>query len=540
MNLQVGGIKAWRKALFAGLILGSAMPGVAESSKYYRDIFPRNGAIGRDGRYYGTTLNYGRFLGGTAFVATPNGGLRILQHFPKLGNPEGGLGVGQDGAMYGSTRDGGAFRRGYVYKLERSGRVTVLHHLEGVTSRAQTLCARNGDLYVIESSLGQLIRYSKDGSEANFSLLAGNPVSLVEDADGEILLGMHSSVRGGSLWKLGEEDAFEMFAVVGAFPHKLVSLAEGGVLCLTEDRALRIVGSGEVEVLREFNVPFEGEFPSTIFVAGDGSYMGSTSAGGIERSGVIYRIDPQTLEYTVVQHLPHPEEKGVGWNFLRTVVPLALSAGGTNLPPIARDDVLAASQLKTPRQSETALPQAEIAALKNDADFNRDELTITAIGAPIHGSVELNDNMQTITYTASDQVVQNDLFSYTIEDGKGGSATGWVFIRTDFAGTYSGELSSVPDPAAGDPGTPAGAISVRMNAKGTLAGEINLLGEKFKFSGRLNEVQEFGKTLSFSNRHGTMLGVKLNCRPDGAGWILSAKVLKNYKAFTAECRIPEP
>src|SRR5690606_28292604 len=119
--------------------------------------------------------------------------------------------------------------------------------------------------------------------------------------------------------------------------------------------------------------------------------------------------------------------------------------------------------------SQDTLPQVEITALKNDRDPNLDALEIVEIGTPLHGSAVLNEETQTITYTASAAEVQNDRFPYTISDGNGGTATAWVFIRTDLAGTYQGDLSSPPDTITGEPGVSLGSLSIRLNSKGTLS-----------------------------------------------------------------------
>ncbi|MCE9527813.1 MAG: cadherin-like domain-containing protein, partial [Planctomycetales bacterium] len=82
----------------------------------------------------------------------------------------------------------------------------------------------------------------------------------------------------------------------------------------------------------------------------------------------------------------------------------------------------------------------------NDPDFNLVEnLTITGIGtgadAPQHGTVSISGDLKKVLYTPTVDFEGTDQFTYTISDGRGGSATATVyvevvnFIPTDITGT---------------------------------------------------------------------------------------------------------
>ena len=68
-----------------------------------------------------------------------------------------------------------------------------------------------------------------------------------------------------------------------------------------------------------------------------------------------------------------------------------------------------------------------IAVLANDTDPDGDPLTVTAVTDGAGGSV-VNNGDGTVTYTPDAGFSGQDIFSYTVEDGKGGSATANVAV----------------------------------------------------------------------------------------------------------------
>jgi VCBS repeat-containing protein len=92
-----------------------------------------------------------------------------------------------------------------------------------------------------------------------------------------------------------------------------------------------------------------------------------------------------------------------------------------NLLPIAVND----SQqvlMNTPRR----LP-----VLANDSDPDGDPLTITAVGTPANGSAQIIENGQALRYTPNAGYQGPDSFTYTISDGRGGTATATVTLTVD-------------------------------------------------------------------------------------------------------------
>ncbi len=102
---------------------------------------------------------------------------------------------------------------------------------------------------------------------------------------------------------------------------------------------------------------------------------------------------------------------------LRATASVSVTISAANRPPRARDD--SASTL-------VGVTINSIDVLGNDSDPDGDTLTITSVGAVTGaGSVSLNGSTISFTPGAS---AGTDLFSYTISDGKGGTASAVVSV----------------------------------------------------------------------------------------------------------------
>ena len=92
-----------------------------------------------------------------------------------------------------------------------------------------------------------------------------------------------------------------------------------------------------------------------------------------------------------------------------------------NRPPVAANDSATVNQDSS----------INLTVLANDSDSDGDSLTITSTTAPLHGLAAVNTN-GTVTYTPVARFSGQDSFSYTISDGKGGSASATVNIQVNF------------------------------------------------------------------------------------------------------------
>ncbi len=84
------------------------------------------------------------------------------------------------------------------------------------------------------------------------------------------------------------------------------------------------------------------------------------------------------------------------------------STGTSNIPPVAVDDPGIAVTLNTPITISAA------SLLANDSDPNGDPLTITAANTASNGTVSLNTQNNTITFTPATGSTGTASFSYTI------------------------------------------------------------------------------------------------------------------------------
>ena len=105
---------------------------------------PRAGVVqGRDGNFYGTTVNGGSNGYGTVFKISTSGTLTPLHSFAGTDgeNPVAGLVQGSDGYFYGTTESGGAYTNQYgqggtVFKITTNGVLTTLYAFGTVTNAA--------------------------------------------------------------------------------------------------------------------------------------------------------------------------------------------------------------------------------------------------------------------------------------------------------------------------------------------------------------------------------------------------------------------
>jgi len=95
-----------------------------------------------------------------------------------------------------------------------------------------------------------------------------------------------------------------------------------------------------------------------------------------------------------------------------------LEVARTNQPPVAEDDHVT---------TEAGTPVV-IDVLANDSDPDGDPLSIEAIGLPVHGRLAFNAD-GTFTYTPDSGFAGIDDFTYTVGDGRGGTATATAVIE---------------------------------------------------------------------------------------------------------------
>ncbi|WP_168219024.1 tandem-95 repeat protein [Limnoglobus roseus] len=135
-----------------------------------------------------------------------------------------------------------------------------------------------------------------------------------------------------------------------------------------------------------------------------------TLTAALTTAGYVYRPDPNFFGTDTFTYRPFD---GL---VLGDVVTVTITVAPVNDPPTATPDTMQLAEDTT----------GTAAVLANDADVDGDALTVTGIGQAAHGTVSLS--AAGVTYTPAADFFGSDSFTYTISDGKGGTATGTVTI----------------------------------------------------------------------------------------------------------------
>ena len=98
------------------------------------------------------------------------------------------------------------------------------------------------------------------------------------------------------------------------------------------------------------------------------------------------------------------------------------TGGGTNLPPVAAADSALVDE------DGGAGP---IDVLANDSDPDGDGLAITGASDPVHGAVTIDGGAAGLSYTPDPDWSGPDSFTYTISDGRGGTAAATVAVTVE-------------------------------------------------------------------------------------------------------------
>ncbi len=262
--------------------------------------YPTSALIeGTDGNYYGTTSG----PSGTVFKVTPSGALTTLYTFctqgfpncPDGGDPSAGLVKGTDGNFYGAT---GGFAwdgsendayKGTVFKIAPSG---VLITLYSFCSVLGPYCddGQNPDSRLVEGSDGNFYGTTYVGGFVSPEPIVGNYGTVFKiTPSGELT----------TLYSFGQTASDGVGPVAG-----LVEGSDGNFYGTTEQgggpdscgTVFEITPSGALTTLYSFcSQPngADGGNPQASLVEGsDGNFYGTTSGGGTNKAGTVFKITP--------------------------------------------------------------------------------------------------------------------------------------------------------------------------------------------------------------------------------------------------------
>jgi uncharacterized repeat protein (TIGR03803 family) len=323
-----------------------------------------------DGNVYATTLGGGSSNAGAVIKVDGAGSVSVLHSFTGAdgAEPAGGLVIGPDGAFYGTTASAGASGYGTVFRMTPGGTLTTLHSFtldEGGASHAPLLAAADGNFYGVTSgvyksgppafqvlSYGAVFRMTPRGDVTTLHRFNGadgaQPLAALIQASDGALYGTTSALQDtfsphptniswGSVFRITVAGVFTSLHTFtgndGGNPLGALLQAPDGQLYGTTSFAtewqnpgtpgsvFRISTSGALTTLFTFNSGDAGSAPKVGLVEGDdGNFYGTTSRGGANGAGSLFRITPAGALRVV--HAFSVQDDGPGWT------PLAAAADG--------------------------------------------------------------------------------------------------------------------------------------------------------------------------------------------------------------------
>ena len=266
--------------------------------------------LGRDGEFYGASLEGGNFYSGVNY--NPYESLGTVFKFKPIGtdyvdlhdfetneidgtNPQGGLIQGFDGALYSTTELGGTngeasdLGDGTVFKVNPDGSgYTVLYNFgdstnDGVNPFGALLQGEDGALYGTTQSggtngVGTVFKLNTNGGAYATLYSFGSITNDGSNPSGSLIQG-----RDGALYGFTPSG--------GAYGYGIAF-------------KLGTNGAGYTILYSFGGTPGDGESPMGAPVQGlDGAFYGTTSAGGAMNYGTVFRLGPTPFEFTSFNQL---------------------------------------------------------------------------------------------------------------------------------------------------------------------------------------------------------------------------------------------
>jgi uncharacterized repeat protein (TIGR03803 family) len=340
-----------------GTVFKISPNGVLTTLYAFDDSIPYYGANpaatlveGSDGTFYGTTELGGTASGeyipgpGTVFNITTNGALTSLYSFYggfMSANPQGGLAQGRDGTFYGTTVNGGGY--GTVFNITTNGTLTNLYSFTGTNDGANPVAGlvqgSDGNFYGTTESggtngAGTVFRISANGAFTSLYSFTGTndgakpEAALVQGSDGNfygttVNGGARTNQYGqgvGTVFRIGTNGAFaslysfsgtndganpEAALVQGSDGNFYGTTAYGGAHTNQYGQGVgtlfRISTNGAFTSLYSFSGTDDGANPEAALVEGsDGYFYGTTAYGGTNNLGAVFKLTIEPKLTTIV------------------------------------------------------------------------------------------------------------------------------------------------------------------------------------------------------------------------------------------------
>jgi uncharacterized repeat protein (TIGR03803 family) len=275
--------------------------------------------LGLDGRLYGTSDfggPRGPFAWGTVFSMDADGdNYSVLHAFEGSGHdrhPSSRLIQTPDGSLYGTAAGGGG-GAGAIFRIDPQGQYTVLHAFSysptppgGANPSGLTL-ASDGLLYgTTRNNGGTVFRISTDGSDFTVIHDGYGISNVIQASDGRLY-----GATVEALYRLdldgGNYEVIRTFNPQDWWPSDLIEVSGvlygvslgGGTNNLGFLYRLDLDG-GNYEVLHDFE-DVEGQWPrAALFHASDGLLYGTTSTGGGQGFGTVFKLETSGANFSVI------------------------------------------------------------------------------------------------------------------------------------------------------------------------------------------------------------------------------------------------
>jgi uncharacterized repeat protein (TIGR03803 family) len=253
---------------------------------YMEGAFLRSGLVqGSDGNFYGMANQGGYYGYGTIYKVTPTGALAVLRNLNGStdgANPYGALIQGKDGFFYGMTYAGGSKGYGTIFKISSTGAFTLLRTLDknvdGSHPIGDLLQGTDGNFYGMTYSGGA------KGFGTIFKMTSAGMLTVLNHLD---YYSLNGAVPFGSLIQARDGNFYGLLNYGGAYGYGTV---------------FKMTPAGAMTALHSFAAT-DGFAPKGSLLQGsDGAFYGTTSKGGTYSAGTIFRITSGGT-FTVLRHL---------------------------------------------------------------------------------------------------------------------------------------------------------------------------------------------------------------------------------------------
>jgi uncharacterized repeat protein (TIGR03803 family) len=269
----------------------------------------------KDGNLYGMTNGGGTNGLGTIFMVTPAvpSVYKDVYEFDGTNgaSPWGGLTLASDGNFYGVANTGGANNFGTVFRFTPPSTLTVLHSFNGSDGQipiAPPVQGKNGNLYGV-TGIGTTYRITLPSGKftqfkKNAPGQAEDPLCLASDGNlyGVTTAGGNTDL--GTVFRMTTTGAIKvlytfMGGTDGSHPTGGLIQGKAGYLYGTNETdgtggggtIFKISTSGTLNTVHTFDVPVGGYGPvSGLVAASDGSFYGTTGAGGASGDGSLFQF----------------------------------------------------------------------------------------------------------------------------------------------------------------------------------------------------------------------------------------------------------